>query len=94
MLHGLLLAELIRQNRLLLVSSFRLVAKDTEWKLYFGICFQDARNDAEQHIYQQLNLKIDEFLELGRCLEMFLLCDGDRRMEEGIHTTKDMCTLK
>ena len=29
------------------------------------LLFQDARNDAEQHIYQQLNAKIDEFMDLG-----------------------------
>ena len=31
------------------------------------LLFQDARNDAEQHIYQQLNAKIDEFMDLGWC---------------------------
>lgn len=27
---------------------------------------QDAKNEAEEQIYKQLNNKIDEFLELGR----------------------------
>ncbi|XP_071090028.1 exocyst complex component 6B-like isoform X1 [Haliotis cracherodii] len=34
-------------------------------RLHGTSMFKDARNDAEQHIYQQLNLKIDEFLELA-----------------------------
>ncbi|XP_055955503.1 exocyst complex component 6B isoform X2 [Patella vulgata] len=34
-------------------------------RLHGTSMFKDARNDAEQHIYHQLNLKIDEFLELA-----------------------------
>ncbi|CAG5125629.1 unnamed protein product, partial [Candidula unifasciata] len=34
-------------------------------RLYGSSMFKDARSDAEQHIYQQLNLKIDEFLDLA-----------------------------
>ncbi|GFO13501.1 exocyst complex component, partial [Plakobranchus ocellatus] len=34
-------------------------------RLHGSAMFKDARSDAEQHIYQQLNLKIDEFLDLA-----------------------------
>ncbi|BFZ02390.1 hypothetical protein BsWGS_05429 [Bradybaena similaris] len=34
-------------------------------RLYGSSMFKDARSDAEQHIYEQLNLKIDEFLDLA-----------------------------
>lgn len=46
-----------------------------------GLLLQDARNDAEQHIYQQLNAKIDEFMDLGECacrlqrLVVFTVCN-------------------
>ncbi|XP_012936001.1 exocyst complex component 6B isoform X2 [Aplysia californica] len=34
-------------------------------RLHGSSMFKDARSDAEQHIYEQLNLKIDEFLDLA-----------------------------
>ncbi|RUS81404.1 hypothetical protein EGW08_010842, partial [Elysia chlorotica] len=34
-------------------------------RLHGSAMFKDARSDAEQHIYEQLNLKIDEFLDLA-----------------------------
>ncbi|XP_060073280.1 exocyst complex component 6B-like [Ylistrum balloti] len=34
-------------------------------RLHGTSMFKDARSDAEEHIYKQLNLKIDEFLELA-----------------------------
>ena len=40
------------------------------------VCLQSAKSDAESEIYRQLNLKIDEFFELGE-FDVLLACvDG------------------
>ena len=30
-----------------------------------GLFYQDTRSEAEQQVYERLNMKIEEFLELG-----------------------------
>ena len=34
-------------------------------KTYLVIFYQDMRAEAEQQVYERLNMKIEEFLELG-----------------------------
>lgn len=40
------------------------------------ILVQDARSDAEEHIYNKLNLKISEFIELGKIALSHLKISG------------------
>lgn len=40
--------------------------------LIFYHFFQDARSDAEEHIYSKLNLKISEFIELGMSFFLYI----------------------
>ena len=35
--------------------------------------FKDARNDAEERIYSQINEKIDDFFDLGMNVDLSLL---------------------
>jgi len=35
--------------------------------------FKDARNDAEERIYSQINEKVDDFFEIGKCRTHLIL---------------------